>query len=114
MSPVRGDLDGSFARLFGHDIDISVLLAARSAVVSVRGEVDIESAPILQAALGQMNPGRHVLMDLRGVTFIDSSGLSVLASEAARMRRTRGSLCIRKASPVVRRAIEGAGVDALL
>lgn len=98
----------------GHDIDIEVWFATRSVVVSVRGEIDDESAPILQAALAQLDSGRHVVVDLAAVTFLDFSAVSVLVAEAARMRRKRGSLCIGRASAAACRALWLSGGEGLL
>ncbi len=45
----------------------------------IDGEVDMNSAPQLRAALEEHFPGsRAVTLDLAGVTFMDSSGLRVL------------------------------------
>ena len=55
--------------------------------IELTGELDIATGPDLEQALetplGQ--PGGDIVLDLRGVTFIDSSGLRVLlvASRAA-------------------------------
>jgi anti-anti-sigma factor len=58
---------------------------ADSVVVVVRGELDLQSAELLEAAL--QRPQAHaanVILDLRPVTFIDSSGLSVIIAEHQR------------------------------
>jgi anti-anti-sigma factor len=48
-------------------------------LVEVCGEVDIATSPHLREALAQRPPaGALLLVDLTDVTFIDSSGLSVL------------------------------------
>ncbi|MDE9367797.1 STAS domain-containing protein [Luteipulveratus sp. YIM 133132] len=49
-------------------------------VVSVRGEVDMATAPDLQQALTQVTaePGFRVVVDFTGTTFIDSSGIGAL------------------------------------
>jgi anti-sigma B factor antagonist len=49
-------------------------------VLSVAGEIDLATAPLLRAALTDLieqgNP--HLLVDLRQVDFLDCSGLNVL------------------------------------
>lgn len=50
-------------------------------VVSVSGEVDVATAPALRdrlASVADGADGRPVVVDLSGVTFIDSTGLGVL------------------------------------
>ena len=70
-----------------------------SLVVVVRGEVDITTSPMLDEALLQARgtSAASIVVDLDGVTFIDSTGLHVLIKHArtddgrARIRLTRGS-----------------------
>lgn len=49
----------------------------------LRGEIDVKTAPQLESALSDAT-GQTVLVDLSDVTFIDSTGLRVLAMERAR------------------------------
>lgn len=63
-------------------------------VVAAEGEVDVASSPALSQALDEaLQQGRKVVVDLRGVTFLDSTGLGVLvqalntATEASRELR---------------------------
>jgi len=48
--------------------------------ISVRGDLDFESAPRLQASLQEAITWHvaHVLLDCEGVTFIDSAGIGVI------------------------------------
>jgi anti-sigma B factor antagonist len=70
--------------------------ASSYAVVTVAGEVDIASSPQLRdaglEAFG-IEP-THVVMDLSGVTFIDSTGLSVLVLMRRRARTHRSRLSV--------------------
>ena len=47
-------------------------------VVTVRGHLDLDSAPVLTTALDQVldGPAPHIVVDLSGVEFCDSTGLS--------------------------------------
>lgn len=50
-----------------------------AAWVRVTGELDLATAPILARALSQPEArGQHVVLDLRELTFIDSSGVHVI------------------------------------
>lgn len=53
------------------------------------GEVDLDSAPRLGAAVEQAYaaPCRRVVIDLRGVDYLDSSGVHCLLDAAASARR---------------------------
>jgi anti-sigma B factor antagonist len=63
-------------------ITLSVATTDASARVSTAGEVDSSSAPQLQAELDALlDTGvRELVVDLDGVTFLDSAGLCALAA----------------------------------
>ena len=63
-----------------------------SFVVDVAGELDAVSAPTLLAVLNSIPANRHASIDMANVRFMDSSGLSVLAVQSARMMKAGGSL----------------------
>ncbi|MET8998479.1 STAS domain-containing protein [Amycolatopsis sp. Hca4] len=50
------------------------------AVVTVTGEIDVATAPSLRTGLQDvaLEPGHRLVVDLGGVTFCDSSGISAL------------------------------------
>lgn len=47
-------------------------------MVAVTGELDVASAPGLERELAKLETVTLVVVDLRGLTFIDSTGLGVL------------------------------------
>jgi anti-anti-sigma factor len=47
--------------------------------LQLAGELDIASAPVLQAALSTLRPDGQVSLDLGELTFLDSSGLNTFA-----------------------------------
>ena len=63
-------------------------------VVTVAGEVDVETAPRLRKALISAGdvPAPMVVVDLREVTFLDSTGLGVLVAGLKRARENGGDL----------------------
>ncbi|WP_063821733.1 STAS domain-containing protein [Nocardia pneumoniae] len=92
-------------------LDVQVREHGEVDVVIVHGEVDMASAPRLQAALDEaQRGGKPLVVDMSEVEFLGSAGLSVLlvASEAeqAPLRVV--------ASDAVRRPIELTGLDKLL
>jgi anti-sigma B factor antagonist len=63
------------------------------AIVAAHGEIDIASAPSLREALDTVtDPGARVILDLSGVSFMDSTGLSVLISAYKRLVDAGGEL----------------------
>lgn len=84
-------------------------------VVAATGELDAASAATLSEALdGARERGGPVVLDLAGVTFVDSSGLRVIAAE--HVAATDGGWSFRIVGPSdrVRRIFEMTGLDALL
>ena len=72
-------------------------------VVNVNGEIDIHTGPALRDHL--LSAFRHgedtVIVDLSQVSFLDSSGLSVLVAAHKRARTTDGELRIAACRPPV-------------
>src|SRR5215208_108106 len=64
---------------------ISVSDTDGRAVVGVRGELDLATAPELETVLlERLDAGDDVVLDLRELEFMDSSGLRVLVTAHAR------------------------------
>ena len=86
-------------------------------VVTPRGELDMASAPELeQAVMPRLQEGRWVVLDLRSLDFIDSSGLRVVVG-AHRSAEERGGrfTCVRGApGSTVHRIVEIAGIDGVI
>ncbi|NED95747.1 STAS domain-containing protein [Phytoactinopolyspora alkaliphila] len=63
-------------------------------VVEVAGEIDVYTAPKLREQLVEIvDAGQyHIVVDMRGVEFLDSTGLGVLVGGLKRVRQHDGSL----------------------
>jgi anti-anti-sigma factor len=86
-------------------------------VVTPRGELDMASAPELeQAVMPRLQDGGWIVLDLRSLDFIDSSGLRVVVG-AHRLAEERGGrfTCVRGApGSTVHRIVEIAGIDGVI
>jgi anti-anti-sigma factor len=95
------------------DLVLSTRQVDDLAIVSVGGEVDLETASQLGdhalEALRDVSP--HVLLDLTEVTFMDSTGLKVLLSIQRRAALAGGSFAIAGASRSVRKILALTGLD---
>ncbi len=84
-----------------------------SAVVHVRGELDLSSAPQFEEAVWAIRDAPGVVIDLTSCTFLDSSGVRILA-QAAREASDRGArLDLVAADPAVVRVLEITSVDTM-
>lgn len=70
------------------------LLSEERAVLSLAGRLDATSAPAFKARLQQLIQDGHIqlIINLGGISFIDSSGLAALVSALKRTREVRGAL----------------------
>jgi anti-anti-sigma factor len=78
------------------------------AVVTVRGDIDAETAGQLWQYLSYLvGQGHHrIVLDLRGMILIDSAGVEVLARVSAWTRRKGGELVLRSMSPALAEQLE--------
>ena len=88
-------------------------IGADAYVVSVSGELDIATAGRLGDALSRTSErsARRVIVDLVGVTFIDSVALGVLTEEARRLRASGGTCIVVSQDPRILRVFEITGLD---
>jgi anti-anti-sigma factor len=80
-------------------------------IVALRGEVDLATAPLLEAELGlaSVQAARAVLVDLEGVAFMDLSGLRPLLRLAAPARPGH-DVSITSGPPSVQRLLDLSGL----
>ncbi len=81
-----------------------------SAIVTVRGDLDTDTAAQLWQYLGYLigQGHHHIVLDLTGMALIDSAGVEVIAMASAWARRDGGELVVRSARPAVLELLEGA------
>lgn len=76
------------------DLDITTSVNDAHTVVRVQGEVDVYTAPQLRERLdAEIEAGRHdLVVDLSGVSFMDSTGLGVLVGRLKQIRVHDGTM----------------------
>ena len=86
------------------------------AVVLVRGELDLATAPELEQVVTEhLDAGEEVVVDLRELEFMDSTGLRVLVSAHARAGSTSRFLVVRPpAGGPIAKILAIAGVESEL
>jgi anti-sigma B factor antagonist len=86
---------------------VRVSYGSSAAVVAVEGELDLATAPDLERSLGAVQrDGRPVVLDLRQVSFMDSSGLRAVLAADARARASSSRLALVAGPPSVHRVFE--------
>ncbi len=80
---------------------------ARIVMIEATGDLDLSTAPDLERSLsGLQSAGRHVVLDLRGLSFMDSSGLRVILAADARARSSGSRFVLVQGSPGVQRVFQ--------
>jgi anti-sigma B factor antagonist len=84
-------------------------------VLSVKGEVDVYSAPRLREKLVELvsEGHRQIVADLEGVDFLDSTGLGVLVGGLKRLRSHDGDLTLVCTQPRILKVFEITGLTSV-
>jgi anti-anti-sigma factor len=96
--------------------DISVVHNGQATRIAPAGELDIATTPSLEQAIAEATsePGAAIVLDLRELTFMDSTGLRTLAQCNARAEQDGFTLAIWRGSRQIERVLEISGLGALL
>jgi anti-anti-sigma factor len=103
----------------GRDVDqFRVEIAPDRELVRVSpvGEIDMSTAGELAAEMQQLRRSGFscMVLDLRGATFIDSTGLHLILEEHAAAKAAGGDFAILPAPPAVQRIFDVTGLEARL
>jgi anti-anti-sigma factor len=83
-------------------------------VLSMAGELDMSTAPALEAAVERAQGGSAILIDLRELTFIDSTGIRALLRVYAAGQNGHSTVSFIRGQERVQRVLRIAGVDQFL
>lgn len=84
------------------DLAVSADEGSQTATVVAIGEIELAASNALLNCLEQaLADAKHLRLDLGGVTFIDSTGLSVLLQVKVHAERRGGTMRIVESSPAV-------------
>jgi anti-sigma B factor antagonist len=78
------------------DLDVETGTVGDASLLSLRGEIDVYTAPRLRQAIIDLVEGgaTRIVVDMEKVDFLDSTGLGVLVGGLKRVRVKDGSLSI--------------------
>lgn len=94
-------------------LETDVKSVGTHALVALAGEIDVSTVEQLYEQFGalQREGVQHVALNMAEVTFVDSTGLSVLVSLHKRMESIEGELIVFSPSAQLRRLLQVAGLD---
>jgi anti-anti-sigma factor len=93
---------------------VDVLIAqTQPTLVTVTGEIDLTTAPLLRDHLHAL-PERNTVLELSGVQLLCAAGLTELVDLHARLTRADASMALAGASTGVRRVLAITGLDAIM
>lgn len=95
-----------------NDFHVDIRNEGRATVLAVSGELDLATSPTLDAELERAaSSGTELLvLDLRGVSFMDSTGLSVLVKAQRRAQTSEQRLAVVKGGDQVLRLLTLTGI----
>jgi anti-anti-sigma factor len=98
------------------EFELGIDFAIDRVILRVRGEVDRLTAPALGAVLRVLvDRGDSALtLDLAAITFMDASGLGVIAETSERLASSSRMLTVRSAPPMTRRILGITRLDELI
>jgi len=98
----------------GNEFSVVLTRTLGSVVVSVTGEVDASGSEQLRTRLDDIiddESPMELVVDLHGLTFMDSTGLGVLVHALKRMRERGGELTLSAPSLSTRKLLDISGLD---
>ncbi len=106
--------DRSREEQFTEQLAVEARTHRRTALVALRGELDLVTvskvAEVLEGLELQAEGVRHLVLDLRGLTFMDSSGLHELIRQNEFARSNRHNLAVVRGTNAIERLLELTGV----
>lgn len=84
-------------------------------VIELDGEVDFHSSPELREKLQQSLDSKNtkILVNLKNVSYIDSSGLATFVEALQKVKKSNGALVLSELAPAVRSVFEIAKLDSI-
>ena len=102
----------------GHDVCMLVVHRDRVAdgcvVCSPVGELEAFTVAAFRQALADLSPCDRLVIDLSGVTFVDSAGLGALIGGIRRNRELGGDVAVSCSRPAILKLLRSTGFDRIV
>ncbi len=87
----------------------------RTVVIRAHGSLDARGTPVLMRRCAEVRTqGRHLALNLSGVTFISSSGVGALLALVEEFRSANGKVRLAEVSPAVLSVVKLLNLDSFL
>jgi anti-sigma B factor antagonist len=98
------------------DFRIETQTVGRASTLTLSGELDLLSSPILEQELGHVlaSDAELVVVDLRQLAFMDSTGLHVVVAAQQRLQESGRRLALIRGGVQVQRLFELTGLGEIL
>jgi len=102
-------------QLAAEQLVVEVVTHRRTAVVALRGELDIATVAKVAEAMDDLEPQadgvRQIVLDLRGLSFMDVLGLNELIKQNEYARSNGHNLTVVRGSDAIHRMLKLTGVE---
>ena len=113
--PIRPSVAEQYA---AEQLAVEARTNRRTALVALRGELDMVTVSKVAEVLDELAPDadgvRHLVLDLRGLTFMDLDGLRVLLEQNEYARTNRHNLAVVRGTEAITRLLKLVDVEDLL
>jgi anti-sigma B factor antagonist len=95
---------------------IVVTTSGEHATIALSGEIDLATAPQFRACLGQCLAERctDITLDMSELNYIDSSGLTAIATARKQLEDRHGRLSVHHPRPMTQRVLDLTGLSAII
>ncbi len=83
-------------------------------ICRLAGELDLYTVCQFRQALADLDSGSRVVIDMSGVSFVDSAGVTALVGGVRRIRDRGGDVAVACPRPALSRLLRTIGVDRLV
>ena len=101
-------------RSLSEQLKVEARTHRRTALVALRGELDMLTVSKVAEVIDELQPQaegvRHLVLDLRGLTFMDSTGLHELIRQNEYARSNRHNLAVVRGTDAIERLLDVTGV----
>jgi anti-sigma B factor antagonist len=97
----------------GSPLEVGVRADGEVHVVSVRGTLDLLTTVVFFNAVVELRsrPGTRLVLDLEGLTLLDSTGTGQIWKTVESVRREGGRVVLARVPPVARRTLDLVGIS---